>query len=115
MVQTQSHDRVPRLEKGEIYAHVGLGPCMGLDVNVLGPEQLLGPFDGEGLGLVHELTATVVPFARIALGILVGQDGALGFHYRPARVVLRGDKHYLPLLPLRLRIYYSLYLSILFQ
>ena len=54
---------------------------MRLHVRVLGAEQLLGPVDGQLLGHVDELAAAVVAPARVALGVLVGEDGALGLEH----------------------------------
>ncbi len=61
---------------------------MRLDVGVIGTEQLLGAFDGQGFDFVDVLAATVVALARIAFGVLVGQAAALGLHYALAGVVL---------------------------
>src|SRR5690606_36191107 len=65
---------------------------MGLHVGVVGPEQRLGAVDGQLLGHVHVLAATVVALVRVALGVLVGQLAALGFHHQRAGVVLAGDQ-----------------------
>jgi hypothetical protein len=63
-----------------------------LDVHVLGPEQLLGAFDGQRLGDVHELAAAVVPPARVAFGVLVRHHAAGRFHDREADEVLGRDQ-----------------------
>ena len=49
---------------------------MGLDVGVLGTEQLAGALDGDVLHLIHIDTAAIVALAGQALGVLVGQDAA---------------------------------------
>jgi hypothetical protein len=48
-----------------------------LHVDVLGAEELLRPVYGELLYDVHELAATVVALAGVALGVLVGHHRAL--------------------------------------
>jgi hypothetical protein len=59
-----------------------------LDVDVLGAEQLLGALDREQLDLVHDLAPAVVALARVALGVLVGEQGAERFQDRRAGEVL---------------------------
>ena len=75
-------DGVARLDGGEVYAHVGLAARMGLDVGVVRAEEGLGPLAREVLGHVDELAAAVVALARIALGVLIGEDRARGLHHR---------------------------------
>ena len=65
---------------------------MRLHVGVLGAEQRLGAIDGELLDDVDELAAAVVAPARIALGVLVGQDRALRLEDGAADDVLGGDQ-----------------------
>ncbi|MCY1560596.1 hypothetical protein D9M68_977460 [compost metagenome] len=66
--------------------HVG-GPAV-----LVGAEELFDAVDGELLGLVDELAATVVAAARVALGVLVGELAALGHHHRGRGVVLARDQ-----------------------
>src|SRR5438093_8621892 len=75
---------------------------MGLHVGRLGPEQRLGAVDREGLHLVDELAAAVIPLARISLGVLVGEHRALRLEHRLAHHVLGGDQLEVVLLPLGL-------------
>ena len=60
---------------------VGLGAGVRLHVGGLGAEQGLHPVDGELLDDVDVLAAAVVAPAGVALGVLVGQDRALGLHH----------------------------------
>ena len=83
---------VARLQHGGVDGEVGLRAGMRLHVGVLGAEQLLGALDGERFRDVDELAAAVVALAGISLGILVGQDRALGFENRAADVVFRRDQ-----------------------
>jgi hypothetical protein len=71
---------------------VGLRTGVRLDVGVLGAEQVLHPVDGQLLGDVDVFAASVVAAARVALSVLVGQDGALGFHHC-ARCEVFGSDH----------------------
>ena len=66
-------------------------PACGLDVGVLGAEQLLGAVDRQLLGDVDLLAAAVVAAAGVALGVLVGQHRADRFEHRLRHEVLRGD------------------------
>ena len=91
--QVHAHDPVARLEDAEVGDHVGLGARVGLDVDMLGAGvEREGAFLGQPLGDVDELAAAVVALAGQALGVLVGQPRALGFHHRGRHVVLAGDQ-----------------------
>jgi len=61
---------------GEVDRHVGLGTAVRLHVDMLGTEELFGTIDGETLGNVDVLAASVVSPPRIALGVLVRHDAA---------------------------------------
>ena len=65
---------------------------MRLHVGVIGTEQFLGAVNGQLFNNINVLAATVVALARIALGVLVGQYGALRLHDCRAGVVLRGNQ-----------------------
>src|SRR5438128_4669595 len=75
---------------------------MGLDIGRLGAEQRLGALDCERFYLIDELAAPIVASTRIALGVLVGEDGALRLEDRLAHHVLGGDQLEVVLLPLGL-------------
>jgi hypothetical protein len=90
--EAHAHDRIARLGEGHQHGLVGLRAGIRLDVGGIGTEQLLQAVDGDLLGDIDVLTATVVALARIAFGVLVGQLGALGFHDGLADVVFRRDQ-----------------------
>ena len=92
VVQAHAHGCVAGTHGGEVRGHIGLGAAVGLNVCVLGPEELFGPVNGEALGHVHELAAAVVTPPRVTLCIFVGHNAALGFQDGPASVVLRCNK-----------------------
>ena len=91
MRQVHTHNGITGLQEGEIDGHIGLAAGMGLDVGVRRAEDLLHPAQGQVLGGVHVFAAAVEAPPRIAFGILVGQDGALGLEHRVADEVLRSD------------------------
>ena len=104
MRQIKPHDGVPRLEDRKVDRHIGLGTGVGLDIDMRGTEQRLGPLDGQGLSLIHELTAAIISPTRIPLGVLVGHNGACRLQHRLAHEVLRGDEFQSVGLPLRLSV-----------
>ena len=59
---------------------------------MLGPEELLGAVDGQDFCFVDVLAAPVPPFARVAFGILVGENAALDLHNGRAGEVFAGDE-----------------------
>jgi hypothetical protein len=72
--------------------HIGLASGVGLDVGVLGPEEFTGTCDGGPFDDVCEFASPIVAAARVALGILVGEDGTGGFENGLGDEVLRGDQ-----------------------
>ena len=82
MVEGEAEEGVARFEQRHVDGVVGLGAGVGLDVGVLGAEELLGPLDRQLLGDVDLLAAAVVAAAGVALGVLVGQHRADRFEHR---------------------------------
>ncbi len=72
--------------------HVGLRACVGLDVGVLGSEELAGTFAGEVFDDVDMFAAAVIASSGVAFGVFIGQDGADGFLDGCGGVVFRGDE-----------------------
>ena len=102
--EVQAHHRITGLQGGEVDGHVGLGAAVGLDIGVLGPEDLLGAVPGQVFDDVHLVAAAVVALARVALGVLVGEVGAHGLHDGAGRVVLRRDEFQVVALALNLQL-----------
>jgi hypothetical protein len=100
--QARREHGVARLQQRKVDGHVRLRARVGLHVDVLGAEQFLGPRDGQLLGDVDHLAPAVVPPARIAFGVLVGEDGSDGFQHRLGDEVFRGDQLEVAGLPFRL-------------
>ena len=92
VVEPHGQDGVARLEEGLVDGQIGGGPGMGLHVGVLGPEQGRAPPAGQVLDLVDDLVSPVVTPTRIALGVLVGEDGPGGGQHGRRGEVLRGDE-----------------------
>src|SRR5215469_413236 len=63
---------------------------------------MLGALTGKPLDLVDDLLALVVPPARVALRVLVGEDAAGGFEHGHGDIVLRRDQPDRVPLPARL-------------
>ena len=92
LVQAHAEDGVARLEHGQVGGEVGIGARVGLDVGVLGAEELARPPPGEVLGPVDDRVPAVVALARVALRVLVGEHRTGRRHHRPRGEVLRGDQ-----------------------
>ena len=90
--QVHRQHLVARLEKGEINRHVRAAAGMGLDIGMLRAEQLAGAVDGQLLDRIHVLAAAVPALLGIALGVFVGEHGALRFHHRRAGEVFAGNQ-----------------------
>ena len=73
-------------------AWLACAPGMRLHVCERTVEKAAGAFDRKLFGDVDILAATVVAATRIALGVLVGQDGALGFEHGLADDVFGRDQ-----------------------
>ena len=80
VVEAHAHDLVARLDEGGVGSLVGLGAGVGLHVGVASAEELAGAVAGEVLDEVDLLAAAVVALAGVALGVLVGEDGAHSLH-----------------------------------
>ncbi len=72
LVERHAEDGVARLNQREIGGGVGLRAGVWLDVGVVRAEKLLGAFDGQPLGLVHDFAAAVIALAGQPLGVFVG-------------------------------------------
>jgi hypothetical protein len=100
--ELEREDRVAGVEAREVHGHVRLRSRVRLDVRVLGAEEGLRAVDRELLDLVHDLAASVVAPAGVALGVLVRRHAADRFQHRRPREVLGGDE--LDLAPLALEL-----------
>jgi hypothetical protein len=72
--------------------HIGLASRVGLDVGVLGTEEFTGSLDGGPFDDICKFTSPIVAATRVALGILVGEDGSGGFQDGLGDEVLGGDQ-----------------------
>ena len=92
VVEAHGEHGVAGVQQREIHRHVRLAARVGLHVRGFGAEEFLRAVDRELFHLVDEFAAVVVALARIAFGVLVGQDGALGGADGRAREVFGGDE-----------------------
>jgi hypothetical protein len=63
-----------------------------LDVGVLGFIKLFCPLDGQLFNSIYVIAATVITMVRIALGIFISEERALGLENGTAGVIFRGDE-----------------------
>ncbi len=89
--QIKPQHGVARLERREIDAQVGLAARVGLDIGMLGAEELLGTVAGQIFDNVDAFAAAVVAPAGIPFGVFIRKHAADGLHHRRARIVFAGD------------------------
>jgi hypothetical protein len=65
---------------------------MRLHIGVLGAEEPLGPLDRQILGDIHSITAAVIAFARVSLGILVCEHAAQCRQHSRRDIIFTGDQ-----------------------
>ena len=90
--EVHAEHRVAGLEQCEVHGHVRLRTGVRLYVGVLGAKEFLGARDRQRLCHVDELATAVVPLARIAFGVLVGQHRPGGVEHGLADEVLGRDE-----------------------
>ena len=90
--QAHAQDRVAGFQQCEECCLVRLCTGMRLHVGELAGEQPLCPVDGELLGHIDIHAAAVIAPTWIALGVLVGQHGALRFQHRGGDDILAGNQ-----------------------
>ena len=86
--ERKTHDRFARFQEAEVNRKIGRRTRIRLHVDMFRFEQCLGTLDHEGLQLVDVTLALVVTAARVALGVLVGENRAGSLHHRLRSVVL---------------------------
>ena len=90
--QAHAQHGVSGFAEGEIDRLVGLRTRVGLNIGMLGAEQLAGAAAGDLLDDVNTLASAVVTFAGIALGIFVGEHRAhRGKHRRGDDIFARNQ------------------------
>ena len=83
---------IARFEQCHKDSHIRLGTGMGLDVDMLGPEQFFGSVSCQIFGYVDILTTAVVAATGITFGVFVGENRSDGFLNRSGSVVFRSDQ-----------------------
>ena len=97
--QVQAENRVAGLQHRGVRCLVGLRSRVRLHVNVFRAENFLAALARQVLHHVGELAAAIVALARIALGVLVGEDAGSGLEHGFGGEILAGDQLELRILP----------------
>ena len=92
MIEVEPHDDVAGVQDSGISGLIGLGSGVRLDVDVFGVEKLFGALAGQVFDDIGELASAVIAFARIAFGVLVGEDASSGFEDSFRNEILAGDQ-----------------------
>lgn len=92
VAEVHRQNAVAGFEEGEVNGGVGLGAGVRLDIGKLGAEELADALDGEVLDLVDFFAAPVPAFCGVALGVFVGEAGALGGHDGTAGEIFGSDE-----------------------
>ena len=95
MGQVEAENGVAGLQHRHVGRGVGLRAGVGLHVGKLGGEYLFGAIAGEVFDHVGVFAAAVVAAAWIALGVLIGEDGARGLEHCFRHKVFAGN-HFQP-------------------
>ena len=90
--EIEPHEGIAGLHQRHEGRRIGGGAGMRLHVCEFTSEKPGNPFNREVFRDIHVLAAAVVALARQALGILVGEDGALGFEHRAADDIFRRNQ-----------------------
>ena len=70
--QRHAHNGVTGLQQRHHHRAVGLGPGMGLDIDVGAIKQFFGALDRQGFRRINAFTTLVIAPAGIAFGVFVG-------------------------------------------
>ncbi|MPN15215.1 hypothetical protein SDC9_162544 [bioreactor metagenome] len=82
---------------------VCLRAAVGLNVDMVGAEDLFGAVSRDVLHHVHALAAAVVPFSGVTFGVFIGQNGGSCGHNGLAHKIFRCDQFNVSPLPVVLR------------
>ena len=88
----KSHEGVARFQTSHLDSQIGLGAGVRLDVGIFSIVELAEAIDGQLLNLVDDFAASVVTLSRVTLRVLVGADGAHGFHHLVCDIIFRSDQ-----------------------
>ena len=94
--EIEAEDGVAGLQDRGVGRGVGLRAGVGLHVDVLAAEDLLGAIAGQVLDDVGVLAAAIVAAAGVALGVFIGKDRAGRLEHRLGDKVFAGN-HLQPL------------------
>ena len=88
VIEVETHEGVAGVEASLEDRHIGLSAGVRLHVGILSIVELLDAIDSQLLALIHDLTATIVALAGIALSVLVGHDATHSAEHLFANEVL---------------------------
>ena len=91
-IEVEPHEGVAGLQQRQENRLVHLAAGVGLNIGEFAVEQLLGAFDRQLLGDIHELAAAIVALAWIALGVFVGHDRPLRLKHGAGNDVFGSDQ-----------------------
>ena len=92
MAEVESHEGIAGFETRHEDRHVRLCAGVRLHIDVLGVIEHLKTIARDILRDIHYLAASVVTMAGIALGVLIGQHAAHGFHHLITHEILTRDQ-----------------------
>ena len=90
--ETESQNLVSRIDQREIRREVRICARVGLDIDMLGPKELLGSIDRKRFDDIDVFAAAVITLAGIAFRILVGENAANCPQHRGRDEILRSDE-----------------------
>ena len=93
--KSHAQDGIAGFQNRKVRRHIGGGTRMGLDVDMLAPEQLLGTRNGQLFDRIHVLAAAVIAPPWIAFRVFVGHQRSLRGQDREARIIFGSDQHQL--------------------
>ena len=103
--KVHAHDRISRLEHGEINRKIRLRAAVRLHVAMVAAEQLLQSVAREVFRPVHKFAAAVIAFAGQALRVFVGEVRPRRGQYGGRNDVFAGDQLDIALLAFQLRVH----------
>jgi hypothetical protein len=91
-LQVHAHDGVAGLKQSEEDCQIGVGTTVGLDVGVLGAEELASSLTGDIFHNVNAIATAVVAFGGVALSVFIGEDAAGSQENGLGDDIFRGDE-----------------------
>ena len=87
----QSHDFIARVGERHEHGSIGLGAGVRLHIGEFGAEEGFCAVAGQVFYYVGVFAATIIAAARVALGVFIGEHGALGLENAAGHEIFRGN------------------------